>query len=185
MHAMSLTRPHNNCYWLVPERLLAGEYPGSILLSLADIRARLQGIVDSGVRHFIDLTEDKDGLAPYAHMLPALALPAGESVQHEHWGLPDMSIPPSHERTRQILDRLDALHAASTPVYLHCWGGIGRTGLIAGCWLVRQGHTGEQALATIAQHWQTVAKRDRYPQSPQTAAQLRYVREWAKFDRAE
>ena len=163
---MSLTRPHDNCYWLMPERLLAGEYPGSILLSVADIRARLQGIVDSGVRHFIDLTEDKDGLAPYAHMLPALAVPAGESVQHEHWGLPDMSIPPS-------------------PVYLHCWGGIGRTGLIAGCWLVRQGHTGEQALATIAQHWQTVAKRDRYPQSPQTPAQLRYVREWAKFDRAE
>jgi len=109
---MSSTRPHDNCYWLVPDRLLAGEYPGT--LSVANIRTRLQGIVDSGVRHFIDLTQERDGLAPYAHVLPTLTVPAGESVHHEPWGLPDMSIPPSHERTRQILDRLDALHAAST-----------------------------------------------------------------------
>jgi hypothetical protein len=180
---MSLTRPHDNCYWLAPARLLAGEFPGA--LSVAAFRARLQGIVDSGVRYFIDLTQPADGLPPYAHMLPTLAVPEGESVGYEHWGLPDMSVPHTPEHTRQILNRLDALHAVGTPVYLHCWGGIGRTGLIAGCWLVRQGHTGEQALATIAQHWQTVAKRDRYPQSPQTPAQLRYVREWAKFDRAE
>lgn len=31
-------------------------------------------------------------------------------------------------------------------VYLHCWGGIGRTGTIVGCWLARNGFPGKAAL---------------------------------------
>ena len=36
------------------------------------------------------------------------------------------------------------------PVYVHCWGGIGRTGTVVGCWLVRHGMTGDEALAEFA-----------------------------------
>ena len=175
-------RPHDNCYWLVPDLVLAGEYPGD--LSREGMRQRLLAIAAAGVRVFIDLTQEIDGLAPYAHMLPAIGETLGATITHEPFGLPDMSVPPSPARTRQILARLDTHHTAGTPVYLHCWGGIGRTGLIAACWLVQQGHEGQAALDIIAGHWQTVAKRDRYPQSPQTRAQHQYVRDWAR-QRAE
>ena len=33
-------------------------------------------------------------------------------------------------------------------MYLHCWGGVGRTGTVVGCWLVRHGRTGDEALGS-------------------------------------
>ena len=41
------------------------------------------------------------------------------------------------------------LLAGGRTVYLHCRGGIGRTGTVLGCYLVRQGQTAEEALASI------------------------------------
>ncbi|MFZ5949388.1 MAG: fused DSP-PTPase phosphatase/NAD kinase-like protein [Candidatus Rifleibacteriota bacterium] len=29
--------------------------------------------------------------------------------------------------------------AAGKPVYVHCWGGLGRTGVVVGCWSRRHG----------------------------------------------
>ena len=46
----------------------------------------------------------------------------------------------------------DALGEGRT-VYVHCWGGIGRTGTVVGCWLVRHGLTGRGALDQIADWW--------------------------------
>ncbi len=34
-------------------------------------------------------------------------------------------------------------------MYLHCFDGIGRTGTVVGCYLVRQGMTGNEALEQI------------------------------------
>lgn len=168
-------RPHPNCYWLSP-LILAGEYPGAKAAPAA--KQKLHDCFAAGVRHFIDLTESRDGLAPYEPMLAELPAPVG----YERHGLKDMGLPESPHDTARILDRLDALAAAGTPTYLHCWGGIGRTGLVAGCWLVRHGRTGEAALAELAGHWASVEKRVRFPESPQTSAQRRYVVEWAAID---
>ena len=65
-------------------------------------------------------------------------------------------------------------------VYVHCWGGIGRTGTVVGCWLVRRGMTGDEVLAQIAERWQGMEKRYRHPRSPQTPQQRRYVRSWTE-----
>ena len=40
--------------------------------------------------------------------------------------------------------------AADRPVYVHCWGGVGRTGTVVGWWHVARGATAEEALARIA-----------------------------------
>ncbi|CAK0762941.1 hypothetical protein CCP4SC76_3830006 [Gammaproteobacteria bacterium] len=85
--------------------------------------------------------------------------------------------------TNAILDRIDELLESGHVPYVHCWGGIGRTGTIIGCWLVRQGLSGEEALQTIADHWITVAKRHFFPRSPQTNTQCEYVLHWAGLDR--
>ena len=34
-------------------------------------------------------------------------------------------------------------------VYVHCWGGIGRTGTVVGCWLVETGGAGDDVLEAI------------------------------------
>ena len=173
-------RPHDNCYWVVPGRLMAGEYP--IAIREEDGLRKLAGIVAAGISHFIDLTQPRDPLDPYEQMLPKVADPSRYAPGYDRFAITDMGLPDSPDQTNAILDRLDDLLAECQVPYVHCWGGIGRTGTIIGCWLVRHGHTGDEALATIAGHWTTVAKRYRYPQSPQTDGQREYVLRWGGFD---
>ena len=65
--ATSSPRPHANCYWVIPGRLLAGEHPGAIVAA-AGI-ARIDALLDAGVRQFIDLTAEHEGPAPYVPIL--------------------------------------------------------------------------------------------------------------------
>ena len=49
----------------------------------------------------------------------------------------------------RILDALDAAVADNTPLYFHCWGGHGRTGTVAACYLIRHGAEPEDAIQKI------------------------------------
>lgn len=174
-----LPRPHDNCYWVVPGRLMAGEYPGDRDDAIA--RRRLTAIAAAGVRHFVDLTEAHE-LRPYDVWLPEISATLDRPMTHERLPIRDVDVPRSVDYAGRILDRLDALVAAGAVPYVHCWGGVGRTGTIVGCWLVRQGHSGADALRILADHWSTVAKRDRHRHSPETEAQRQYILDWARHD---
>jgi hypothetical protein len=50
-------RPNFCTYWIVADRLLAGEYPLSSFRSDKDCRKRLNQYLDAGITHFIDLTQ--------------------------------------------------------------------------------------------------------------------------------
>lgn len=171
---MSTPLPHGNCYRIAP-RLIAGEYPGAA--GVAAARARIERHLDAGVTYFLDLTEAGE-LAPYSSLLDELAAARGVAALHQRMAIRDASVPRSPAAMAAVLDALDAALAADHTVYAHCWGGIGRTGTVVGCWLVRHGQSGTAALATIAQHWQGVEKSWRQPRSPETDEQHAYVRAW-------
>ena len=59
-------------------------------------------------------------------------------------------------------------------------GGIGRTGTVVGCWLIRHGLTGDGALEQLAEWWKHVEKSWLHPRSPQTRQQRDYVRGWGE-----
>jgi len=167
-------RPHDNCYWLLPGRVMAGEYPG-----LADPQQqsrRLEAMVGAGVCVVVDLTDPSEGLPPYVDALRAAA--QGAAIQCQRFPIKDFSVPEA-ATMRCILDAVDAALAAGDTVYLHCHGGIGRTGTVVGCWLVERGFTPAQALALIAAKWRVMAKRHRSPESPETAEQREFITAWA------
>ena len=167
-------RPHDNCYWLLPGRVMAGEYPG-----LADPQQqsrRLEAMVGAGVCVVVDLTDPSEGLPPYVDALRATA--QGAAIQCQRFPIKDFSVPEA-KTMRRILDAVDAALAAGDTVYLHCHGGIGRTGTVVGCWLVERGFTSAQALALIAAKWRVMAKRHRSPESPETAEQREFIAGWA------
>ena len=166
-------RPHANCYWLVPGVLLAGEYPGAPSEEAA--AERLDGILGAGVRHFLDLTEATEPLAPYAHLMQARARALGVTAGYERHPIRDLGTP-SPATMRGILQALRAPREGAT--YVHCWGGIGRTGTVVGCLLVELGLPTDEALALIAAKWQAMEKRHRCPRSPETDAQVRFIRDW-------
>ncbi|MFQ5616083.1 MAG: tyrosine-protein phosphatase, partial [Anaerolineales bacterium] len=86
--------------------------------------------------------------------------------------IPDYATP-APAQMRAILDTLDDALAAGHTVYLHCHGGKGRTGTVVGCWLVRHGMAGDEALAQIAA-WRAGMGGE----SPETEEQREMVRGW-------
>ena len=68
-------RPIEHCYWVVPGKVLAGEYPRDLTAAVS----KLARLTDAGVTAFIDLTEDGE-LKPYAHLLEG----AGISPEISH-----------------------------------------------------------------------------------------------------
>jgi hypothetical protein len=174
----SAPRPHGNCYWLVPGLLMAGEYPGAPTEEAT--RERLDRLLQAGVRHFVDLTEATEPLVPYAAMLHARATELGLSVAHERHAIRDLGVP-TPATLRGILQ---ALRSPRKPVqgasYVHCWGGIGRTGTVMGCLLVEFGLTADEALALIERKWLVMEKRHRCPRSPETEEQVRMIRTWQR-----
>jgi len=161
-------------YCVVDGLFFAGEYPSSIDESRAP--EKVQGLVDAGIRRVIDLTEEGEhGLRPYAPLLKDTAARRGVEVRHVRRSIPDLGTPAAEEMAR-ILDEIDDAIAAEEPVYLHCFGGIGRTGTVVGCHLVRHGRAGKEAIRQIAR-WREGTP-DAYKASPEMPEQLLMVFNW-------
>jgi protein tyrosine/serine phosphatase len=166
--------PIPESYWVLPGRFLAGEYPGGF--GAERVRRRVDAFLKAGINTFIDLT-GPDELPSYLPILTEKAEAHKQQVETINLPIRDFGLPTRAEMVI-ILDTIDAALAKGRNVYLHCWGGIGRTGTTVGCYLVRHGLTGEQALARIAEWWQVDPRRTYYPRSPETDEQVKFVREW-------
>jgi protein-tyrosine phosphatase len=79
-----------------------------------------------------------------------------------------------------ILVAIEQAVAEGDVVYIHCWGGIGRTGTVVGCHLVRRGRSGEAALAEVDRLWRAMAKAAWKARSPETDEQADWVRRWSE-----
>jgi ADP-ribosyl-[dinitrogen reductase] hydrolase len=170
--------PHENSYHVPGLPVVAGEYP--FHKDPGDGAVKLTRLLDAGITCFIDLTRPEDGLRPYQDVLDAQARERGVALRRVHLGVRDMGVPTREEMTR-ILDAVDDALGAGEKPYVHCWGGIGRTGTVIGCYLVRHGMEGEAALRTVGRLFRTMspAKVASHPEgAPQTNAQCRFVREW-------
>ena len=165
--APSPQKPIPNSYWVVPGKLLAGEYPRN--LDAASSAGKMKALTDAGVSTFIDLTAPADGLKPYGEWLA--------NAERRSFPIDDLDIPQSREQTAAILDLIDDNMANGETTYVHCWGGIGRTGVIVGCWLARHGHEGEAALDELSRLWRDNPK-SKWTPSPQTPEQRRYITHW-------
>ena len=162
-----MTLPIRDSY-RVADGLLAGEYPGSI--DPVDAMRRMRAFERHQVTLFVDLTHPSDPLEPYERWLQAPA----RRISHPIVDLGTTTIP----HMARILDDVDAALDDGATVYVHCWGGIGRTGTVVGCWLVRHGLDGGDAIGRIAALRSSVS--DAHVASPQTSAQCAMVTSWRR-----
>lgn len=166
--------PFDRAYWVIPNRLLAGAIPASPHPNEA--REKLNALAETPIHAVINLMEahevNHEG-TPFFDYAPVLH---ERGVVVLRFPIRDVSIPTKAEMT-VLLDTIDALHAEGKSVYVHCWGGIGRTGTVVGCYLIRHGlATPDNALEHIATLKQdsTLAHRT----SPETPEQRTFVEEW-------
>ena len=171
-------RPIPESYWVEPDRLLAGEYPGQFDGELT--RKRIDALIQAGFNTFIDLTKPNETIA-YIRILMDEAKLYDVEVKHHRFAIGDFGLP-TPELMTSILDTMDTELQAGRKIYLHCWGGIGRTGTTVGCYLVRRGKTGEEALRQLAEWWQNVPKSHIHKRSPETREQAEFVRNWAEHE---
>jgi hypothetical protein len=169
-------KPDPNTYWVVPGKLLAGEYPGAF--DSEEARGKLRRFLDAGVRHFVDLTEAGE-LKPYAELL---AEEAGSiATSYERIPIRDVSVPKEALTVARVISAIDREIAEGGITFVHCWGGVGRTGLAVACWLQERGKPPDEALADLADKWRACAKSERKPSSPETHEQVRWVKEWPRY----
>lgn len=156
---------HQSYY--VDRRLFAGEYPGDKYAKSAE--AKLKRMHHFGVRHFVDLTGEGE-LRPYRQLLP-------EGTTYLRFPISDVDVPKSIEDVHQLIDEIEYLMQEDGYTYLHCWGGVGRTGTIVACYKARQMKepTLESALAAMRSDFSNIPKAS-YRESPETQAQIDFVR---------
>lgn len=124
-HFVFPQKPTFNSY-AVNDWLYAGEYPGDRNEDKAKLK--LRQFERFGITHFIDLTEEGE-LVPYEPLL--------HGMQYMRFPIVDQSVPQSIESVQYLVKTINKIHAnnSSAKVYIHCWGGVGRTGTIVSCYL--------------------------------------------------
>ena len=165
--------PIRDSYWVIEGSFLAGEYPATPHEGSSKIK--LQSILDAGVTAFIDLTEEGE-LKPYTSLLTPVATNHNRSVTHRRMPIKDLGITTTAKMS-ELLKLLASLIKAGEIVYLHCWGGIGRTGTVAGCYMIQElCMTPEQALRKIEDLRKDTP--DGWRRSPETEEQRAMVMKW-------
>ena len=164
-----IQRPLNQSYQ-VSEHLWAGEYPGDKDGKCA--KDKLNRMTQFGVRCFFDLTEEGE-LIPYDDMLPT-------DVSYIRFPIRDVSVPQSIEDVRKlvqtIIQKADGTHGE---VYVHCWGGVGRTGTIIACLIAEEmeNPTLEKVMGELRKRFSMMPK-SAYRQTPETKEQEHFVQQY-------
>ncbi|MBV6397241.1 MAG: hypothetical protein HFACDABA_02849 [Anaerolineales bacterium] len=169
-----LPRPIPESYWVIPGRFLAGKYPGGF--ERDQVRLRIGKLLEAGLDTFINLTHPNE-LPSYEATLEEQARLGQKDARHLRFSVTDFGLP-SHAGMRATLDAPDTALNEGRNIYLHCWAGVGRTGTVVGCYLVRHGVSGQQALVQLAAWWKTDPRRDRFKRSPETDEQTQFILNW-------
>jgi protein-tyrosine phosphatase len=172
----------NRSYWVVPGKLLAGGYPGSE--DPIEEEKNLIGLIQAGIRHVISLIEPQEydhsenPFAPYVDNMETIAETIKISVTFDQISIKDFSVPTERQMIR-ILNQIDMCINYDKPVYLHCWGGKGRTGTVVGCYLARHGMAaGSDVIKKIKELRKNTE--DFSDPSPETREQINMVIKWGK-----
>jgi ADP-ribosyl-[dinitrogen reductase] hydrolase len=163
-----LRPPLANSYWVLPGRLLAGEYPAA-----GDDQSpaeRIQLLRAAGISCFIDLTEPGE-CPPYENLLPI-------EIDYVRKPIPDQQVPRAVAHMHEIQMELDLALASGRGVYVHCRAGIGRTGTVIGCFLIERGAAPVMALKQLNELWKQSARSASWPLVPQTEEQADFIRDW-------
>lgn len=142
-----------------PGRLIAGRHPCA--WGPENARLEVRDLAAAHVTLFLDLTQSGE-LEPYAFLVEPPTRYVSRPIR-------DFSVP-TREELIAILDEIDAELDSGGVVYVHCWAGCGRTGVVVGCWLVRHGADPAEALRRIADA--------RGLGCPQTLEQRTFVLDW-------
>jgi hypothetical protein len=171
--------PMPRTWWVKDGLFLAGCFPGDY--HDVGTETKLRCLLETGVRCFVSLQQPGEmswsgPFTPYAQVAQDLAKEMNIEVTCLNFPIVDMGVP-TKALMQEILDAIEESLRNEQCVYVHCWGGHGRTGAVVGCWLREQGMSGKETL----QHIRKLRQHDPHLvqwESPQTPAQRNMILQW-------
>lgn len=168
--------PIKNSYLVHKEmNIFAGEYPGD----MDDDKSRMKITAWSKFKYFYDLTLEGE-LTPYTHHL-------GKDKVHYRFPIPDCGVPANTaivaRLCQEIIYQGENSNCWHNAIYIHCRGGVGRTGTIVSClyaYLLRgQGLSIDEMYSQVMQQLQNSFSRcpkSRRRVSPENEKQREFIR---------
>ena len=95
---------------------------------------------------------------------------------HRRFPIKDVSVPKEYDEVDSLLEYIDSIIAEeNNKVYIHCWGGVGRTGTIVACLYEYFGEDYDHAICHLRQSFKDGPK-SQWRKTPETNDQLEFVR---------
>lgn len=200
------------CNWVIPNRLMVGQYPGQSPEPFApnsnDVQSHIQSLTkDAGINLFCSLQSEipaqsdkkawefnggeryfpdpyvrREFPRPFKHYAPIVES-FNPDVKFIHAPIDDCDVPKSDGALSDLLmDLLTAMDEEDRCIYVHCWGGRGRAGLVGACLLslIFPEKDAASILELIQIGYDTRAGAKNMPpglqQSPQTQSQKDFVK---------
>lgn len=152
--------------FLPGKRGASSRYPGHVFRR--DAAADLAAMRSQGVVLLALLVEDEE-LERWSDP-DLVGIGSGAGVEVRRYPIPDGGVP-SVELMARIQADIDAARLGGD-VAVACMGGVGRTGTVAACALVRAGLGADAAIGRV--------REIRHPEAVETAAQEGFVRDYAE-----
>lgn len=152
--------------------IYAGEYPVWEWEQATRMR-QLKLYLDFGINFFLDLTEDGE-MPPYGQFLP-------RNVRRHSFPIPNGGTPKDVAGVAELF-RWIRQYSDSNPdmvMYIHCVGGVGRTGMIVACYLIYfQGMGYEDAVSEMRRRF-AYHGRSAWMSAPETQPQADFIKDFA------
>lgn len=167
------TRFTDRFYEVVPNKLYASATPSDLRASNRAIN--LKFIQENNIQVIVNLMEDDEldhDFNLFFDYAPEFSKVGIETVR---FPIQDVYIPKSKAYAIEIVDFIDRKNNEGKRVLVHCWGGVGRTGTIVGCYLLRHQLANADNFMSVIAHLRkntSIAERT----SPETFTQENFVK---------
>ena len=153
------------------KRILFGSYPTLNDNPQDNFRNSISKLVQEyNVDVFINLTEQKENFKPYNNILhykPNIII---------NYPIKDNNVPTDIKTFKELINLIEFLYLNEHTIYIHCWGGHGRSGLLCACLLIAKfNYSSDYALKHVSKMHKTRLFNKDIP-CPQTQIQIEFIK---------
>ncbi len=143
---------------------------------------KLAGLIRAKVTLVVNLMEENETdhlghpFFNYSSLLNKIGSESQQSIRVERFPIRDQSIP-TVAQMHAILSAITKEIEGGGTVFVHCWGGKGRTATVVGCYMLSKGLETQDSILVMLRRVTAHASEFFWP-TPQTQEQCEFVTHW-------